>query len=736
MSSGKSNRFRGDAQSFSPLYGYQPQQHFYNPQHEYQYPYYSGNYPGTVGNVGNMINTVNGVAINPVAALHIPPPYYYPEYYQPNPYQPMHNYARYYENPSPPKKQPAKTESRLFPIYINTDKNDHSAMRASGVSETEKKLLLNDLQVQSVHIVASRKFPVVDFNEKLSLGDDIPVIVKEEEKISKQDNVNIKDDASSGLANDDKIRSEDSDKSTQINEEKPASPKPSPELLKSPKSPENTISDVVKSTSVSPPSASPSPNWASILKQTAPPIKKPIKSKSTSITANISNNSNFPDLNISSSPSQPLGILLLKVMFDPNYSVNNSNLPKFPIIPHGLLNTGNICYMNSILQILIFCSPFNTLFKLIHDKSTGSLKKDSETPLIDATIKFLQEFVKVDSNTENRSDKSYEDKKIITPDSFYLTLINHKKFQHLKWGQQEDAEEFLGYYLDGINEEFVNSIKKLSTSDIDSLIQNYSIILTDSDLLQKIKFDIKNTIKIIKNENSQSNMDDNSNDDNQWNEVGANNKKISINKPIESDPTPINQIFGGQFKSVLTIPKSSTSNSFQKSITVDPFQNIQLDITDIDKLEDAFVNLNHLELINYKSSNNQDLSIKKQTFIDKLPNVLIVHLKRFSFQKDKDRGIEKLRHKVEYSHELKIPTELLSSKAIETDYKLTGVVYHHGMSAAGGHYTCDVLIENDKANNWVRIDDTLLKQITDDEVLNGGNEEKVKNAYLLFYEKV
>ncbi|KAK6202550.1 uncharacterized protein RJT21DRAFT_84205 [Scheffersomyces amazonensis] len=381
-------------------------------------------------------------------------------------------------------------------------------------------------------------------------------------------------------------------------------------------------------------------------------------------------------------------------MFDPNYSIFSSKLPLFNITTKGLTNTGNICYMNSILQILLYCEPFNRLLKLIEDKSIGNLSKVSPTPLLDATIKFFNEFV--DNPINSRT---------ISPETFYMNLINHKKFSHLKWGQQEDAEEFMGYYLDGLNEEFVEAIRKLNTPNDD-----------DADDEDYTRF----------------------NDDNDgWNEVGSNNKSISINKAVEVEPTPINFIFGGQFKSVLTIPKSATSNQFKKSITFDPFQNLQLDISEADSIEDAFNNLNNIEKISFKSKHNKELQIKKQTFIDKLPQVLIIHLKRFSFLKEKEVGIEKLRKRVDYSHDLKIPKGVLSNNIKlggdeELIYRLTGVVYHHGSSAEGGHYTSDVLKKS--CNEWVRIDDTLIKSVSEDEVL-GGPEENIKNAYILMYER-
>lgn len=462
--------------------------------------------------------------------------------------------------------------------------------------------------------------------------------------------------------------------------------------------------------------SSPAPpvrNWASFLQANAPPPqptpKKTVKPKpasQTPIQPTPVSRSITPvaPFNINNESSQPLGILLLRIMFDSNYSVFNS-LATFDVKPRGLTNSGNICYMNSILQILLYCEPFNRLLKLIETKSIGSLGV-SPTPLLDATITFFNQF--------------QEDSKApVSPEDFYSSLTKQDKFSHLKWGQQEDAEEFLGYYIDGLNDEMLNEIKLVSTSQVDKLIQTYSQE-HDSESSAKFKYNIKSTIRRIKNEEEE--------EDGEWSQV--NNKKNSTTTKIEVDPTPLNMIFGGQFKSVVTIPKQSSS--FQRSITLDPFQHVQLDISAVDTIEDAFKHLNELENISY-TNNNKEIQVKKQTFIEKLPNVLIIHLKRFSYLKDQEIGVEKLRKKIDYSHDLIIPKEVLATEpSTPIKYQLLAVVYHHGSSADAGHYTSDI----HNAGVWWRIDDTFVKQIKNEEVLNAGTEENIKNAYILLYSRI
>lgn len=59
------------------------------------------------------------------------------------------------------------------------------------------------------------------------------------------------------------------------------------------------------------------------------------------------------------------------------------------------------------------------------------------------------------------------------------------------------------------------------------------------------------------------------------------------------------------------------------------------------------------------------------------------------------------------------------------------VVYHHGNSATGGHYTTDVF--HIGLNGWLRIDDQAVKVIHQYQVVKQTAE---RTAYLLYYRRV
>jgi ubiquitin C-terminal hydrolase len=151
-----------------------------------------------------------------------------------------------------------------------------------------------------------------------------------------------------------------------------------------------------------------------------------------------------------------------------------------PIIrPRGLINTGNLCYMNVVLQVLLFCPPFYNLLDAIRRQVAHKIA--SQTPLLDSLISFLGEFELVDSEDEERRPPIVGQEHVkdfgtpFIPEGVYNGWKGNKDFEMMKRGHQEDAEEFLGLLLNAVHDEFLNAFKTLPAESQRLLNDHYEV---------------------------------------------------------------------------------------------------------------------------------------------------------------------------------------------------------------------------------------------------------------------
>ena len=216
---------------------------------------------------------------------------------------------------------------------------------------------------------------------------------------------------------------------------------------------------------------------------------------------------------------------------------------------------------------------------------------------------------------------------------------------------------------------------------------------------------------------------------NDWLEVGPKQKAaITRSSGVVATESPITKLFGGKLRSELRVPGA------KNSVTLEHYQPLQLDTESphIHSITDALKGLTRSETLqgDFSSPRGPGVSATKQVFIETLPPVLILHLKRFKY--DNAGGTQKIWKKVGYPLDLEIPKEVFpqhkrGSFAVHgglPKYRLTGVVYHHGKSASGGHYTVDICRQDGR--EWIRLDDTVIRRIRSEDVAEGGSEEDPK----------
>ncbi|XP_039619256.1 ubiquitin carboxyl-terminal hydrolase 10 [Polypterus senegalus] len=383
--------------------------------------------------------------------------------------------------------------------------------------------------------------------------------------------------------------------------------------------------------------------------------------------------------------------------------------------PRGLINKGNWCYINATLQALIACPPMYHLMKSI-PVFTETERPCTSTPMLDSFVRLVNEFsnMPVPSKAKQQAggDKVVKD---IRPGSAFEPTYIYKLLTVIKSslsekGRQEDAEEYLGFILNGLHEEML-ALKRLVLPKEDN-----GFVLNGPEPSQV---------------GVEEEMLEEGGSDDEWEQVGPRNKS-SITRQADFIRTPITDIFGGHIRSVVY------QQSSKESATLQPFFSLQLDIQSekIRTVQDALESLVARESVQgYTTKSKQEIEISRRVTLEELPPVLVLHLKRFVYEKS--GGCQKLIKNIEYPVDLEISKELLSpgvrSKIFkgQRTYRLFAVVYHHGNSATGGHYTTDVF--HIGLNGWLRIDDQLVKVIGQHQVVKQTAERTV---YLLYYRRV
>jgi ubiquitin carboxyl-terminal hydrolase 10 len=319
-----------------------------------------------------------------------------------------------------------------------------------------------------------------------------------------------------------------------------------------------------------------------------------------------------------------------------------------------------------------------------------------EFPVIDSAESFEQLRLRLKPDELEQYGESF------IPEYVYQMIRQLPRFRDMRRGHQQDAQEFLGFLLEELHEECARAMRGGSSVD--------SGASTSTE--------------------KSSSISGSADSDAGWMEVGHKQKPtITRSSGVIATESPVIKIFGGKLRSEWKVPGN------KNSVTLEPYQPLQLDIgsPQVNNIVDALKGLTRPESMqgDFNSSRGTRVTATKQVFIETLPPVLILHLKRFQYDSS-TRRTEKIWKKVGYPLELEMPREVFPTQVRNKlavrgglpKYQLIGVIYHHGKNASGGHYTVDVRRQDGK--EWIRLDDTLIRRVRSEDVAEGGSEEDPK----------
>lgn len=356
------------------------------------------------------------------------------------------------------------------------------------------------------------------------------------------------------------------------------------------------------------------------------------------------------------------------------------------LLPRGLINSGNLCFLNATLQALLSCSPFVQLFQ---DLRICDVTKVG-FPTLSSFGLFINEFSLPSGVNAKRKDVAViETGRPFRPAMFEVVLKNFTPdvpSSMVGRPRQEDAQEFLSFVMDQMHDEL------LELEGQSSLNGGKSFVVSSVE-------------------------------DEEWETVGRKNKS-AVTRTQNFVPSKLSSIFGGQLQSVVR------ARGNKASATVQPFLLLHLDISHeaVRTIEDALHLFSATETLEeYRTSAGGKAGVvaaRKSVSIQTLPKIMILHLKRFGYG---NRGSTKLHKPVRFPLELVLSRDLLVSSTTEgRTYQLVSTITHHGREASKGHYTADAFYRN---GQWLRFDDESVTAIGTGKVLHD-------QAYILFYKQL
>ncbi|XP_074661090.1 ubiquitin carboxyl-terminal hydrolase 8-like isoform X2 [Tubulanus polymorphus] len=331
----------------------------------------------------------------------------------------------------------------------------------------------------------------------------------------------------------------------------------------------------------------------------------------------------------------------------------------------GLRNLGNTCYMNSIIQSLNNTAPLVTYF--LSGNYSQHINREN---ILGCQGELAKEFATVVKALWSGKYSHF------SPRDFKSIVGKHKSV--FAGYQQQDSQEFLIFLLDGLHED-MNIIRK------------------------------RPQVPQQDNENIP--------------DVRAADIAWKVHKLLNE--SIIVELFQGQFRSSVQCLKCH-----KKSVTFETFMYLSLPLPPSTRcsLQDCLkLFLKEEKMVGASKWFCPRCKVRREAVkkidIWKLPIILLIHLKRFSYD---GSWHQKLNTSVDFTLTGLNMRGYIRGNRIRPDYHLYAVSNHYG-TMEGGHYTA--FCRNPVTRSWFKFDDQDVYPISTSDI-------KSSAAYILFYSSI
>jgi len=398
---------------------------------------------------------------------------------------------------------------------------------------------------------------------------------------------------------------------------------------------------------------------------------------------------------------------------DPNKIFKNRGLVGFP-------NLGNTCFMNTIYSAISSVIPFAKL--LLYKEFEINHNQDNSKAYYYIFVCLANLIICYYNNNKDGIQRNIE----MLKDNFQIKT---------KWSChiQQDAHEFLIQLFN-----IITSITSTTDTDSEKCESYYDSIIQIKESETSV---ISNFLDYFEIGNDHKPISDTIVTLKKISDL-AKKEYVSHHKCKWSKFT---EIFGGQFCKMINCVCGHMSVKFDPfliwSIPIFPLRirDRQSEGIPLQDCMDRYVMRSQFDLENkYHCEKCKNSNASHKSSIWMLPDNLIIHIKRFSFDHESKKSSKiidpidfplenlDLSSYISTSNEVLINTK--ESKLIGNyKYKLTAVVNHSGNINEGHYYT----FAKNQNGSWYCFNDTLVSKISDLSQINVNN----KNAYILFYSK-
>ncbi|PVV03650.1 hypothetical protein BB560_001852 [Smittium megazygosporum] len=389
--------------------------------------------------------------------------------------------------------------------------------------------------------------------------------------------------------------------------------------------------------------------------------------------------------------------------------LENPHLPKNDDRFYGLINTGNTCYSNSVVQLLYFCKPFRDCVNNFPKKRL--LPIETQKVLRNFDPASLEKQISALSTTDLTGLELIDNE--IVPEA-YGTEVNSSQKYNIPQNMFTALKDLFWHITTR-----VSRVGTYNPSRFISCLKQNNILFSNNhhqDAHEMFNYLI--------------------------NEIAENVANIYLTKDLQFGsgrpwdpkdphvyPTWVHTLFQGEITNETTCLTCENVTNRDES-----FMDLSVDIENNTSVTNCLRQFASGEILSrenkfYCEKCGALQEAERRTRLKRLPNILALHLKRFKYS-ESIGNYTKLNYRVNYPLNLRVPG--ITSDAEDIEYSLVGAVVHLGSGLFQGHY----IAITRSANKWIIFDDDYVDIIHESDLdLYFGDSLTYGGIYVLLYER-